>query len=230
MFSRYSITAKPDEVAKRFSVDVPEGYRPHYNAAPTHLLPIITQESQAGLSFFYWGAPPSWANKKPLGEKIITPRVELIPEKLVLRKKMRDKRCIIPADGFYQWKRTGKRTNIPYRFTLKDKSLFALAGLWEEYEDEKADRYHTFTILSRNLTGQVAEMGDLIPVILSAESDKLWLNSNNEEELLSVLQIPLPSLDYYSVSSLVNSVDRDDRTIILPAPPTDQFGNLTLFD
>ena len=230
MFTRYSITAKSDEVAQRFSVDVPEGYKPHYNAAPTHLLPIITQESQMGLSFFYWGAPPSWANKKPLGEKIINTRVELIPEKLVIRKKLRDKRCIIPADGFYQWKRTGKWTNIPYRFTLKDKSLFALAGLWEEYEDEKSERHHTFTVLIRNASGVAAGMGDQAPVILSPENDKLWLNSTHEEELLSVLQTPLPSLDYYSVSSLVNSVDRDDRTIILPAPPTDQFGNLTLFD
>jgi len=107
MFIRYSLTSHANEVAKRFAIDVPEGYQPHYNAAPSHLLPIITQDSPQGLSFFYWGAPPSWANKKPLGEKIINTRLELITEKPTLQKKLREKRCIIPADGFYEWKRAG---------------------------------------------------------------------------------------------------------------------------
>ena len=230
MFIRYSITTNADQVTQRFAVDVPEGYKPHFNAAPTHLLPIITQESQMGLSFFYWGAPPSWANKKSLGEKIINTRVELVSEKLVLQKKMRERRCIIPADGFYQWKRTGKRTNIPYRFTLKDKSLFSLAGLWEEYEDEKETKFHTFTIFTKASNESVDGTGERMPVILNLELEKRWLNSNDEQELLSLIASSSPALDYYSVSSLVNLTDRDDRAVILPSPPTDQFGNLTLFD
>ncbi len=230
MFIRYSITTNADQVAQRFAVDVPEGYKPHFNAAPTHLLPIITQDSQTGISFFYWGAPPSWANKKALGEKIINTRVEMVSEKLVLRKKMRERRCLIPADGFYQWKRTGKRTNIPYRFTLKDKSMFSLAGLWEEYEDEKEAMFHTFTIFTTASNESVDGIGERMPVILNPELEKRWLNSNDEQELLSLLQSNSPSLDHYSVSSLVNLTDRDDRAVILPAPPTDQFGNMTLFD
>lgn len=230
MLIRYSITANAEALAQRFSVDVPEGYRPSYNAAPTQLLPIITQESQKGLSFFYWGAPPSWANKKSLTEKIINTRVESISEKLVLRKKLRERRCIIPADGFYEWKRTGKRTNIPYRFTLQDKSLFSLAGLWEEYEDEKGIMFHTFTIFSTTANESVAAIGERMPVILNPESEKLWLNSNDEQGLLTLLQNFSPVFDYYSVSSLVNLTERNDRAVILPAPPADQYGNLTLFD
>ncbi len=230
MFIRYSLTANADQVSQRFAVDVPEGYKPHFNAAPTHLLPIITQESQTGLSFFYWGAPPSWANKKSLGEKIINTRVELVSEKLVLRKKIRERRCLIPADGFYLWKRSGKRTNIPYRFTTKDKSMFSLAGLWEEYEDEREEMFHTFTIFTTTSNESVHGIGERTPVMMNPEAEKRWLNSNDEQELLSLLQSTPPPLDYYSVSALVNLPDRDDRTVILPAPPTDQFGNLTLFD
>ncbi|MEJ0056058.1 MAG: SOS response-associated peptidase [Bacteroidota bacterium] len=230
MFIRYSLTSHANEVAKRFAVDVPEGYQPQYNAAPTHLLPVITHDSPQGISFLYWGAPPSRANKKPLGEKIINTRLELIAEKPVLRKKLREKRCIVPADGFYEWKQAGKRTNIPYRFTLKDKDQFSLAGLWEEYDDEQGEMFHTFTLITTEANSSVMPVTDRMPVILNPSLEKAWLRSGDENELLSILRSPNPPLDFYSVSPLVNSPERNDRLVILPAPPADQFGNLTLFD
>lgn len=230
MFIRYSIAANADEVARRFSVDVPEGYQPRYNAAPTHLLPVITQESQKGISFFYWGAPPSWANKKPLGEKIINTRAELLPEKSVLRKKLREKRCLIPADGFYEWKKVGKRVSIPYRFTLKDKSQFCMAGLWEEYEDVQDNMNHTFTVVTTEANESVAPISERMPLILHPDAEHAWLNSGDESELLSHLHPFSGPLDYYSVSPRVNSPEHNDRLVMLPAPPADQFGNLTLFD
>ncbi|CAN5470474.1 SOS response-associated peptidase [soil metagenome] len=230
MFVRYSLTAKADEVAKRFAVDVPEGYLPQYNAAPTHLLPVITQDSPQGISFFYWGAPPTWANKKPLGEKIINTRLELIAEKTVLQKKLRERRCLLPADGFYEWKRAGKKTNIPYRFTLKDKEQFAIAGLWEEYDDASGEMFHTFTVITTEASHSVAPITDRMPVIIPPGMEKSWLQETDEQELLTILKVPSPVMDFYSVSHLVNLPDRNDRLVILPAPPSDQFGNLTLFD
>ncbi|NOT73837.1 MAG: SOS response-associated peptidase [Cyclobacteriaceae bacterium] len=230
MFIRYSLTGSRTEIANRFSVDIPEAYQPKYNAAPTHLLPVITQDSQEGVSFFYWGAPPSWANKKPLGEKIINSRLDLVAEKSVLLKKLREKRCLIPADGFYEWKRAGKKTSIPYRFTLKDKDMFAIAGLWEEYDDEKGEMHHTFTVITTEANSFVTPVTDRMPVIVSPEIGKMWLQSANEDELLSILKTPTPPLDFYSVSPSVNFPERNDRLIIMPAPASDQFGNLTLFD
>jgi len=99
MLNRYSITAPADAVASRFEVDA-TGYKPQFNAAPTHLLPIITPGINLGLSFFYWGAPPAWAKKKPLAERIINTKAEDLPEKAVLRKKLATHRCLIPSDGF----------------------------------------------------------------------------------------------------------------------------------
>lgn len=230
MFTRYSITAPAEELAKRFGVDVPKGYQACYNAAPTHLLPLITQDSQHGVSFFYWGAPPSWANKKPLAEKIINTRLEAIPEKTVLKKKLKEKRCLIPADGFFEWKRAGKKTNIPYRFTLKDKSIFALAGLWEEYDNEEGEMFHTFSIITTLANDHVISVSERMPLILNPEHEQSWLNSTDEPELLAMLQAATPVLDHYSVSPRVNSPEHNDKFVIMHAPPSDEFGNLTLFD
>jgi putative SOS response-associated peptidase YedK len=230
MFSRYSIAADAEAIATRFSVDVPEVYTAFFNAAPTHLLPVITHDSQKGLSFFYWGAPPSWANKKPLGEKIINTRSELFAEKPVLRKKLREKRCILPADGFYEWKKAGKKTSIPYRFTLKDRSLFAMAGLWEEYSDDEGNIFHTFIVITAPSDESVLAIHDRMPVILAQDAEYAWLNSTEEDELLPLLHSFSDGLEHYSVSPMVNSPDRNSRLVILPAPAADQYGNLTLFD
>jgi putative SOS response-associated peptidase YedK len=113
MIERYSITTSAKDIRERFSVDVPDYYKPHYNAAPTQLLPVITTGSK-GISLFYWGLPPDWAKNKSVSEKVINLKAESLREKPSLRKAMLKKRCIIPADGFYAWKKIGKKTMVPY--------------------------------------------------------------------------------------------------------------------
>lgn len=230
MINRYSISADAETLSARFNVDATASYKPQFNAAPTHLLPVITQEGIQGLSFFYWGAPPSWANKKPLAERIINTKAEAIPEKSVLRKKLADHRCLIPADGFYAWKRIGKKGAIPYRFTLKDKSLFAMAGHWEEYENENGENFHTFNLITTEANESVLPVCERMPAIVLPEQEKRWLAHTEEYNLLQMLMKFPAALEHYSVSSLVNQPDRNDRTVMLPAPAADQFGNLTLFD
>jgi putative SOS response-associated peptidase YedK len=230
MFVRYSIAASSPEIADKFTVDVPPGYKPIYNAAPTHLLPVVTQDSQQGVSFFYWGAPPSWANKKPLGEKIINTRSEQIPEKSVLRKKLVDKRCLVLADGFYAWKKIGKKTSVPYRFTLKDRAPFCMAGLWEEYDDAQDNINHTFSVITTAPTEETASICERLPVILDTGSQKKWLNATDESGLVSLLRPYAGILEYYTVSPRINSPEQNDKLLIMPAPGADQFGNLTLFD
>ncbi|MBL7849159.1 MAG: SOS response-associated peptidase [Cyclobacteriaceae bacterium] len=230
MIHRYSLSAPPEAVASRLGVDPTEAYSPQFNAAPTHLLPVVTQESPTGLSFFYWGAPPAWANQKPLGERLINVLAEGISEKPALRKKLRTHRCLVPADGFFIWKRIGKKASVPYRFTLPDKSIFGMAGLWEEYEDEKDVNHHTFSLVTTSAPESMVEFSDRMPVILAPEQGQIWLGTTDEAILLSVLG-PYPGvLDHYSVSSLVNNPTVNDRRIIQAVPPADQFGNLTLFD
>ena len=120
MIERYSITASPTKIKQRFNTDVLETYAPNFNSAPTHLLPVITSASPQGISTFYWGTSPEWAKNKTLSEKIINIRTESILEKPMLKKDMMKNRCLVPADGFYAWKKVGKKTSIPYRMVAND--------------------------------------------------------------------------------------------------------------
>lgn len=232
MIDRYSITTSAEKISDRFSVDVPDFYQPKYNAAPTQLLPVITSATPRGVSVFYWGTSPEWSKDKTLSEKIINVRVEAIPEKVSLKKALMKTRCIIPADGFYAWKRAGKKTMIPYRFVTKKQELFSFAGLWDEYEDTEGNEMHTFTIITTVANELVSSVYERMPVILNKDAEKIWLDVNStEKDLMTLLNNCVPmELNLYSVSPRISDSHADVPSLIMPAPPADQFGNLTLFD
>lgn len=232
MFDRYSLTASANTVAERFSVEVPEFYKPRYNAAPSQLLPVITSSGRQGLSWFYWGRPPQFARNKNLGEKIINLPVETLQEKPVLKKALIQHRCIIPADGLYGWKKVGKKTSIPHRFTVTDQEIFSLAGLWEEFEDEDGTALHTFTLITTLANELVSATTERMPVIFDKSREDLWLSGNPAEaELLSMLvSYPASKMSVYTVSAGISNPKNDYPSIIFPAPASDQHGNLTLFD
>lgn len=232
MIDRYSITASAAEISERFTVDVPEFYKAHYNASPTQLLPVITSAMPEGLSLFYWGTAPDWAKNKTLSEKFINHRAEHFAEKPTLKKALRTQRCIVPADGFYAWKKLGKKTSIPYRFVLKSKSVFSFPALWEEFEDTEGQQIQTFAIISKESDKLVTAIQDRMPVILNAESEKVWLDHESAEESLLRIFATSPSaeMNYYPVSPRISQKDVDVPSLIVPTPPADQHGNLTLFD
>lgn len=232
MFDRYSLTASASSVAERFSVEVPEFYKPRYNAAPSQLLPVVTSSGRQGLSWFYWGRPPQFAHNKNLGEKIINLPVETLQEKPVLKKALIQHRCIIPADGLYGWKKVGKKTSIPHRFTVTDQEIFSLAGLWEEFEDEDGTVLHTFTLITTLANELVSATTERMPVIFDRSREDIWLSGNTAEaELLGMLvSYPASKMSVYTVSPGISNPKNDYPSIIIPAPASDQHGNLTLFD
>lgn len=232
MIDRYSITASIEQIRERFSADVPDFIQPRYNAAPTQLLPVITSNSPEGISTFYWGTSPEWAKNKTLSEKYINVRAEQIDEKVSLQKALQKNRCIVPADGFYAWKKAGKKTMIPYRFVCKDQQLFSFAGFWDEYEDTDGNEFHTFTILTTTANDLVNTVHDRMPVILGKEAEAKWLNKTTSEGDLRSLLVPYASgdINLYSVSPRISDSSTDVASLIMPAPPSDQHGNLTLFD
>lgn len=230
MITRYTLTAETEALSQRFNADPTPAYEPLYNAAPTQLLPVMTQESPNGMSFFYWGAPPAMAKSKPLGEKLINMQAEALGEKPAAKKKLRTHRCLVPADGFFLWKRIGKKTAVPYRFTLPDKSLFAMAGFWEEYEDENNVPHHTFSVITRPSIESVVEFSERMPVIIPQDGEHTWLSLVDETQLVGLLNQSMQPMIHYSVSTLVNDPSKNDKRVIMPAPAADQFGNLTLFD
>jgi putative SOS response-associated peptidase YedK len=232
MVDRYSLTASAGSVAKRFSIEVPEFYKSRYNISPSQLLPVITNSGPQGLSWFYWGRPPQFAHNKNLAERIINLPVETLREKPTLKKTLLRHRCIIPADGWYAWKRIGKKTLIPHRFTLTDQEVFSFAGISEEFEDETGNIVHTFTLLTVLANELVATASERMPVILTTEQEAIWLsNKAPESELINVLtNYPTSKTTVYTVSPGISNPQNDYPSIILPAPAADQHGNLTLFD
>ena len=232
MFDRYSLTASGTKVAERFSVEVSEVYKPRYNAAPSQLLAVITSSGKQGLSWFYWGRPPQFARNKNLGEKIINLSIETLQEKPVLKKALIQHRCIIPADGLYGWKKVGKKTSIPHRFTVTDQEIFSLAGLWEEFEDEDGTPLHTFTLITTIANELVSATNERMPVIFDKAHEDSWLSDNpSETELINMLvSYPASKMSVYTISPGISDPKNDYPSIILPAPASDQHGNLTLFD
>jgi putative SOS response-associated peptidase YedK len=231
MIDRYSLTLSAQLLADRFSVEVPDHYKPRYNAAPTQLLPVITMGSP-GISWFYWGRPAHFARNKNLAEKIINLSSETLLDRPVLKKMLMQTRCIIPADGFYVWKKVGKKTAIPHRVTEASQKAFSLAGLWEEFEDEDGSMVHAFTMLTIESNELVYPVNDKMPVIFDKAQENVWLNpGSTEPELISTLKtFPAGKMGIYTVSSLINDPDKNHPSLILPAPSGDQYGNLTLFD
>jgi putative SOS response-associated peptidase YedK len=232
MIDRFSIGVSAKQLATRFEAEEPAAYQARYNVAPSQLVPVIMATQLRGFSFFYWGQPPGWSKNKTLAEKIINVRVEQIGERPTLKKTLNKNRCIIPADGFYSWKKWGKKSLIPWRFCLKDKSLFSMPGLWEEYDDEEGNEFHTFTILTVTSNEFIFPVSDRMPVVFDKEQEKIWLNESSSEEELMKLLLSKPSalFDGFAVSPQLNSIEFDRPSLLLPVPPSDQYGNLTLFD
>lgn len=231
MNDRYSIGASADKLEKRFKIDVPQAYQPRYNAAPTQLLPVITNENPQGFSFFYWGVAPKWAKNKSLSPKLYSAQVENILEKASHRNALKQRRCLVPVDGFYDWKSIGKKSKVPYRIVLNNHEPFTVAGIWEEYEED-GEMVHTFSIITTRANLLVNEISDRMPAILTPESEKLWLDAFIDTDSLLGLLKPYDSelMHSYTVSSKISILGNDRPELINPAPAADQFGNYTLFN
>lgn len=231
MIERYTLTANREQLQQRFGVEVHESYKPNFNAAPTHLLPVILLGSQ-GVSFFYWGIPPEWAKNKNVSEKLINIRAESFTERPAMRKVLKRYRCIIPADGFYGWKKVGKKTMIPHRFTTTDQSLFSIAGIWEEFEDNEGQTNHTFMLITVGANELVSVITERMPAILDKNQEAIWLKEeSSEDELMKVLNsYAKEKMSLYTVSPRINDTNINVPSLIIATPPADQFGNLTLFD
>ncbi|WP_026956964.1 SOS response-associated peptidase [Algoriphagus vanfongensis] len=231
MCGRYSLSKSKSDLEERFQAEMLSDFKPRYNIAPTQLVPVITSKSPKGFSFFYWGITPDFGKNKPVAQKLINAKAESVHEKASFKNSFKSRRCIIPADGFYEWKRLGKKTKIPHRFTLREDEPFAFAGIWDEYENVKGETEHTFLILTTSPNEVVSEVHDRMPVILDKSDEKKWLdNYASENDLLQILKPYDPDrMVGFTVSPLVNSVHNDSPALLRKTSPMDQHGNYTLF-
>jgi putative SOS response-associated peptidase YedK len=179
----------------------------HYNASPSQALPVVTNTLPNTLQFFSWGLQPFWAKDVKAVKRSINARAETITEKPSFRKLLTSKRCLVPADGFFEWQVTD-HGKVPYRILLKSEELFSFAGLWDKWADkETGEVLHTFTIITTEANEVVKPIHDRMPVMLSPEAEELWLDAHeSQQELLSLLH-PYQATDMkaFPVSPLVNS-------------------------
>lgn len=218
MCGRYSISKKKDELQVRFSASIEAGGETQrYNVAPTQPAAVITSLEPAAVKFFRWGIVPSNSpDIKTIGGRYINARAETITEKYPFMRLLATNRCIIPADGFYEWQKKGN-TKIPHRFTLKNDSLFAFAGLWDAWVDKSTGEVvNSFTIITVAPNALLGPVHNRMPAILRPEEEKLWLDiSIPPSEAIKLLQ-PYPDdlMKSITVSNLVNSPLNDSPLVM----------------
>lgn len=217
----------------RFSaVDIAELYKqfqiensvaslvPRYNIAPSQEIPaIISKNNKNELMMLRWGLVPNWAKDPSIGYKIINARAETIDIKPSFRHLITSRRCLIPADGFYEWKKEGK-IKKPYRFILQGGKPFTFAGLWDSWTNQEGKIINSCTIITTRSNALIEPIHDRMPVILTKENEKLWIDQDlKEQELLKSLLKPYPEylMEAYEVSSVVNSPKVDDERCIARA-------------
>lgn len=211
------MSVREDEITVRFNINVYEElYRPSYNCAPSQKLPVISNDDTENLSFYKWGLIPFWAKDPKIGYKMINAKAETIMEKPSFKNSFKRKRCLILCNGFYEWKKE-KQGKIPFRIFLKDKKLFAFAGIWDEWKDAEDRPVRTFSILTCKPNKLMESIHNRMPVILEEDDEQSWLNEKDPDKVFELLK-PFPSekMEVYKISTLVNSPKNDIPEIIKP--------------
>lgn len=226
MLDRYTITLNPDELTLVLGIEVPSEYQPQFNAAPTKSLPVITSESKDKLVYQKWGLMAMWSNNKAMSPKFFNLPLDSVLNKPSYRKKLATNKCIIPMDGFYVWKKVAKKQQVPYYFFFPDNKIFTVAGIWEENDEGE----NSFIMITRPADEQLLDFQDDMPAIMDASSSRRWLESENPEELAELVsKTPSSELISHTVTPSIGDIDKNDVSLIKPAPASDQHGNYTLF-
>lgn len=214
MCGRFSFSPLAKIIEDRFDVKVDNNYKPRYNIAPSQQVAVISNANPGQLSYYRWGLIPFWAKDKKIGNNMINAKAETVIEKPSFKNSFKRKRCLIPVDGFYEWKKIDDKLKIPYRIMMQDESLFSLAGLWDTWKDENGELLHSFTILTTTPNELMAEIHSRMPVILQRKHEKLWLEENDTEMLESLL-VPFDAdiMTAYTISKLVNAPVNDSPKV-----------------
>jgi putative SOS response-associated peptidase YedK len=216
MCGRYTLRTPVDTLAERFEIDdAPSSIAASYNVAPTQgVATVLVEDGKRKLEMLQWGLIPSWADDPSVGNKMINARAETVAEKPSFRKAFRNHRCLVLADGFYEWQK-GANGKQPYYIRMEDDSPFGFAGLWESWHNGREIR--SATIITTDANDVVAPIHNRMPVILHPEDYELWLDPDfDEKEPLTALLKPYPAevMEAYPVSRSVNSPSNNEPSII----------------
>jgi putative SOS response-associated peptidase YedK len=220
MCGRYTLATPAERLAEEFGFDGSSvELSQNYNVAPTQGVAAVLEEGgQRRLEVLRWGLIPPWADDPQIGSRMINARSETAPGKPSFRRAFRERRCLIPADGFYEWQRTNG-TKQPFYIHMEDGRPFAFAGLWESWGKSGEGEVRTCTILTTGANALVGEIHERMPVIVAPDAYDVWLDPASERDELTGLLAPYPEdeMEAYPVSRFVNSPSNNDPRCIEPA-------------
>ncbi|MEE2720178.1 MAG: SOS response-associated peptidase [Pseudomonadota bacterium] len=221
MCGRYSLTVTPDELYRLFGIDDKLNLQPRFNVAPTQAAPVVRKTGgKKNMDMLRWGLIPPWSKDVSIASKLINARGETVAEKPSFRSAYESRRCLVPVDGFYEWRTEGGKKQ-PFRIGFREGKPFAFAGLWESWTvpeglKDTGDTVETFTIVTTNANPKLVPIHHRMPVIVDPTDYELWLEGGSDEANAVIKPFSQDDMAFYRVSTRVNNVRNDDEACVEP--------------
>lgn len=218
MCGRFTLVSPFVTVTERFHASAPQGFRPRYNISPGQDVVCVIRDGKNRIEPLRWGLIPFWAKDPAIGNRLINARAETLAEKRSFRNALAKHRCLVVADGFYEWRLSGKR-KVPVYVFLKSRKIFGFAGLYEDWKATDGEQIRTCTIITTGANDLVRPIHDRMPVILPEGVEDLWLDPGEErcERLLSFLKpYSADEMTAHDVKSAVSNTRHDAPDCIAP--------------
>lgn len=215
MCGRYALTSPPALIAERFQLLWTPEIEPHYNIAPSQMVPVVRETGHGReLTLLKWGLIPRWAKNAHIGAKLINARAESVAEKPAFRDAYRRRRCLVPADAFYEWKGVAGHKQ-PYCIRMRDHGLFAIAGLWEHWVTPDGQAVESCAIVTVAANALVGELHERMPLIVAPADYDAWLAARPDQSGLP-LAVAAEEMVSYPVAPAVSNARNDDPACLTP--------------
>jgi len=220
MCGRTALTASPEDLREIFGLDETPNVVPHYNVPPSQPQAVVRVLRGGGrkMEMLRWGLVPAWADDVKIGNRLSLARVETVATLPAFREAVRKRRCLVVVDGFYEWKRDGKKTSHPFFLRRDDHAPFALAGLWDRWVSKDGEVVESCAILTQAALPPADAVHDRMPIVLEKEAWDGWLDPGRDD-VSSLLSPRSPDLVVYPVSLYVNDPRHDDARCIEKSEP-----------
>jgi len=220
MCGRKTLTKDMKSIIKELAIEEwenPDNYIPNYNIAPTQISPILVDTGKRIVKPMRWGLIPSWAKDEKFCSKMINARIETLTKKPSYRNLLAKNRCIVIADGYYEWENDGGK-KTPYYLKHSEDKLLMMAGLYDVWKNSSGQLVPTYSIITKDAQYNLSNIHHRMPVILPQEHLDEWLKTDNNptENAMQIAKEAMPSLEYFPVSTLVNSVRNNSANCIEP--------------
>jgi putative SOS response-associated peptidase YedK len=233
MCGRFTLTADGETVQQALGLDTVPPLQPRYNVAPSQPVAVVTNDQPKTLTHLNWGLIPFWAKDPAIGNRLINARSETAHEKPSFKAAMQYRRCLIPADGWYEWRADQGHKDKTPMFIHRDKfDVFAFAGLWERWTSPDGSEIHTCTILTTDATDDLKPLHHRMPVVIQPDDYETWLHSDDLDTRRALLRpFTAETFEYYPVSKVVNKPANDGPENIVPVEDDTNNGmqQLSLF-